>query len=82
MSWVADIVAGFFRSLFTWLETMRQDKARVEAERDSAVDSADDQTDDVIQEIADERSKVSQSSDADDIARRLRERKSTRGSDS
>jgi hypothetical protein len=82
VSWVADIVAGFFRSLFTWLETMRRDKARVEAERDSAVASVDDETDDIIQEIADERSKVSQSSDADDIARRLRERKSTRGSNS
>ena len=76
MSWVADIVAGFFRSLFTWLEAMRQDKARVEAERDSAVASVDDETDDIIGEIADERSKVSQSSDADDIAKRLRSRKS------
>lgn len=76
MSWIADIVAGIFRSLFAWLEDMRRDKARVEAEKDAAVTSVDDETDEQIQKIADERSQITQSDDADEIAKRLRERKS------
>lgn len=76
MSWIADLVAGFFRSLFAWIEDMRRDTARVEAEKSSAVSSAKDDADDIIGEIADERSKVRQLDDADLIAERLRKRKS------
>jgi hypothetical protein len=79
MSWLASLVAGFFGSLFAWLEEMRRDKARVSAEKDAAVTAVDDETDDIIGEIADERSKVTQLDDAELIAERLRKRISSRG---
>lgn len=78
---IAAIVKAILGALLSALRTKRLDTERDQLNRSDATNEAARETEDVIAEIADDQKQIVVGGPADDIARRLRSRKSGAGSD-